>query len=133
MLSLLGGARRTVPSNLSSFFALFVWPPCAALNAGNLIDFDDIWESEADRLLDEPKLRLPPVEAKCCRILGFFPLSSTLLRALMPMQSTSCFIASRSDTTLCWALRWTLAIFVTRIVLIDVGGAAGVRIGVTSP
>lgn len=29
---------------------------------------------------------------------GFRPLSMTFLRALIPMQSTSCFIASRSET-----------------------------------
>ena len=31
-------------------------------------------------------------------ILGFLPLSKTFFLALMPTQSTSCFMASRSET-----------------------------------
>jgi hypothetical protein len=39
------------------------------------------------------------------RILGFRPLSRTFLRALIPTQLTSCFIASLSDTARFWAVR----------------------------
>jgi hypothetical protein len=39
-----------------------------------------------------------PEELKDLRIRGFRPLWRTILRALMPTQSTSCFMASRSDT-----------------------------------
>lgn len=45
---------------------------------------------------------VPPTDADRGRIMpsirGFRPLSSTFFLALMLTQSTSCFIASRSDT-----------------------------------
>ena len=39
------------------------------------------------------------------RVLGFRPLSSTFFRALIPIQSTSCFMASRSETVRLGAVR----------------------------
>ena len=54
--------------------------------------------SVEDDLDPEPKVNL-------FRIRGFRPLSSTFFRALMPTQSTSCFMASRSDTACRGAVR----------------------------
>lgn len=50
--------------------------------------------ADAEPRRPEPLLLLPNM----LKSLGFLPLSITFFRALMPTQSTSCFIASRSET-----------------------------------
>lgn len=56
---------------------------------------------------------VPPVcsrEPKTLKMRGLRPLSRIFLRALIPMHSTSCFMASRSDTTRRGAVRRTVLV-----------------------
>lgn len=124
---------RTVPVPVP---VPFTGPPCALSG----VSFDPAKVIGSDPALDRPDRPLPAPSPNRSRLncgtrtLGFFPLSNTRFRALIPTQSTSCFIASRSDTGLC-SVVFRLTLVGIRIVLgavsVPVFFSAG-RMGVTS-